>query len=229
MSQRKQKSRSNHRQQQSAGDFRLGHIEPLNSRQRFVLGSHKHLVLSGFAGTGKTFLASYLGYRSIFNTGEFNKLVYLRSAVPTRNLGFLPGTDKEKVEVYEAPYIDIATELLGRGDAYEILKRKSIVHFMSTSFIRGTTLKDAFIIVDECQNMTYHELDSIITRLGENCKIIFCGDIKQADLYKNGFQDFYTVLQKMDEFDFVDFTHEDIVRSEFVKNYIITKDEVFSS
>lgn len=228
MAQRKQKSRSNQRQQY-AGDFRLGHIEPLNHKQRFVLNSKRHLVLSGLAGTGKTFLASYLGYKSIFNTGEFNKLVYIRSAVPTRNLGFLPGTDKEKVEVYEAPYIDIATELFGRGDSYEILKRKSIVHFMSTSFIRGTTLKDAFIIVDECQNMTYHELDSIITRIGDNCKIMFCGDIKQADLYKNGFQDFYTVLKNMDEFDFIDFTHEDIVRSQFVKSYIITKDEVFSN
>lgn len=228
MAQRKQKSRSNQRQQY-AGDFRLEHIEPLNHKQRFVLNSKRHLVLSGLAGTGKTFLASYLGYKSIFNTGEFNKLVYIRSAVPTRNLGFLPGTDKEKVEVYEAPYIDIATELFGRGDSYEILKRKSIVHFMSTSFIRGTTLKDAFIIVDECQNMTYHELDSIITRIGDNCKIMFCGDIKQADLYKNGFQDFYTVLKNMDEFDFIDFTHEDIVRSQFVKSYIITKDEVFNN
>lgn len=228
MTQRNRKSRSN-QQQQYAGDFRLGSVEPLNHKQRFVLNTRKNLVLSGLAGTGKTFLASYLAYRGIFNTREFSKLVYIRSAVPTRNIGFLPGTDKEKVEVYEAPYIDIATELFSRGDAYEILKRKSIVHFMSTSFIRGTTLKNAFIIVDECQNMTYHELDSIITRIGDNCKIVFCGDIKQADLYKNGFQDFYTVLKNMEEFDFIDFTKDDIVRSEFVKSYIITKDEVFSS
>jgi len=229
MTQRNRKSKSNNQQPQYAGDFRLCGVEPLNHKQRYVLNSKKSLVLSGLAGTGKTYLASYLGYRSIFNTREFNKLVYIRSAVPTRNIGFLPGSDKEKVEVYEAPYIDIATELFNRGDSYEILKKRSIVHFMSTSFIRGTTLKDAFIIVDECQNMTYHELDSIITRIGDNCKIVFCGDIKQADLYGNGFQDFYTVLKNMEEFDFVDFSKEEIVRSEFVKSYIITKDEIFSN
>lgn len=227
MSQKRRRQSLN--QNNNHSEFRLSSIEPLNLKQRFVLNSRKNLVLSGFAGTGKTFLASYLAYRSIFNFKEHNKLVYIRSAVPTRNIGFLPGTDKEKVEVYEAPYIDIATELLGRGDSYEILKKKSIVHFMSTSFIRGTTLKNAFIIVDECQNMTYHELDSIITRIGDNCQIVFCGDIKQADLYKNGFEDFYSVLRNMEEFDFVDFAKDDIVRSEFVRNYIIKKDEVLSS
>lgn len=224
-----QKRRRQNLSKNTSSEFVLKGIEPLNLKQRFVLHTRKNLVLSGFAGTGKTFMASYLAYRSIFNFKEHNKLVYIRSAVPTRNIGFLPGTDKEKVEVYEAPYIDIATELLGRGDSYEILKKKGIVHFMSTSFIRGTTLNNAFIIVDECQNMTYHELDSIITRIGENCQIVFCGDIRQADLYKNGFQDFYSVLKSMEEFDFVDFGTEDIVRSEFVKNYIIKKDEVLSS
>lgn len=221
---RNNKRKNSHAQQP---DFRVINIEPLNLKQRFVLNSKKHLVLTGYAGTGKTFLASYLGYNSIFG-GKHNKLVYIRSAVPTRNLGFLPGNEKEKVEVYEAPYIDIATEMLGRGDAYEIMKKKGYVHFMSTSFIRGTTLRDAVIIVDECQNMTYHELDSIITRLGDNCRVMFCGDIKQADLYRNGFQDFYSVLQKMEEFDFVDFAQDDIVRSDFVKSYIIKKDEVLN-
>lgn len=208
-------------------EFKLNYINPLNPRQAKVLESTKNLVISGFAGTGKTFMASYLGYSGVFS-GEYSKLVYIRSAVPTRNIGFLPGTDKEKVEVYEAPYIDIATELLGRGDAYDILKKKGMVHFMPTSFIRGVTLHNAVIIVDETQNMTYHELDSIITRMGDNCRIMFCGDIMQADLYKNGFEDFYKVISSMDEFDFVDFKKEDIVRSELVKNYIIKKDEILS-
>lgn len=204
-------------------------IQALNTNQAKVLNSKKNLVIVGFAGTGKTYLASYLGYKEILEgTGQYDKLVYMRSAVPTRNLGFLPGTEKEKVEVYEAPYIDIATELFGRGDSYEILKKKGIVHFNSTSFVRGINLRNAFVIVDECQNMTYHELDSIITRLNENCRIIFCGDMRQADLYKNGLQDFYKVLKNMDEFDFIEFQKEDIVRSELVKNYIIKKDEVLS-
>lgn len=209
-------------------EFYLAEIEPLNAKQKLVLESRKHLVLLGSAGTGKTFLASYLAYQDLFQE-NYSKLVYIRSAVATRDIGFLPGSDKEKVAVYEAPYMDIASDLLERGDAYEIMKKKGLVHFMSTSFIRGTTLKDAVIIVDECQNMTYHELDSIITRLGQNCRIILCGDIKQADLQKNGFRDFYEILMRMNEFDFIEFTKEDIVRSDFVKNYIITKDALHST
>jgi len=189
----------------------------------------KHLYLTdSYIVTHNTFLASYLAYQDLFEE-VYSRLVYIRSAVATRDIGFLPGNDKEKVAVYEAPYMDIASDLLQRGDAYEILKKKGLVHFMSTSFIRGTTLKDAVIIVDECQNMTYHELDSIITRLGQNCRIILCGDIKQADLQKNGFKDFYEILRRMNEFDFIEFTKEDIVRSDFVKNYIITKDALHSS
>lgn len=180
----------------------------------------------GYAGTGKTFLASCLAYRAIFEDRLFNKVVYMRSAVPTRNIGFLPGTDKEKLAVYETPYVDTATKLLGRGDAYEIMKAKGIVHFTSTSFVRGINLNDTVLIVDECQNMSYHELDSIITRLEENCRVYFCGDMRQADLHNNGIVDFFRVLKSMDEFDFTDFQKEDIVRSELVKRYIIKKDEI---
>ena len=207
-------------------EFQLTHVSPLTNNQVKVLGSNNNQVLSGYAGTGKTFLASYKAYDSIFNTGEFNKLIYMRSAVSTRNLGFLPGTDAEKIAVYEAPYVDTATKLLGRGDSYDILKKKGIVHFTSTSFVRGINLNDAVIIVDECQNMTYHELDSIITRLEDNCRIYFCGDMRQADLYKNGLVDFYRVLGSMNEFDFVEFQKDDIVRSQLVKNYIIKKEEI---
>lgn len=224
----KHRTKKNSRNQNSAQEYTVSRITPLNQNQAKVLNSDKNLVLSGFAGTGKTYLASYIGYREIFEGTRFNKLVYMRSAVPTRNIGFLPGNEKEKVEVYEAPYIDIATELFGRGDSYEILKKKSIVHFTSTSFVRGINLRDAIIIVDECQNMTYHELDSIITRLNENCRIIFCGDMRQADLYKNGLEDFYSVLRDMDEFDFIEFTKDDIVRSQLVKNYIIKKDQILN-
>lgn len=207
----------------------LHHINPLNNNQAKVLDSDKNLVLVGFAGTGKTYLASYIGYRDMLESnGRYDKMVYMRSAVPTRNIGFLPGNEKEKVEVYEAPYIDIATELFGRGDSYEIMKKKGVVHFTSTSFVRGINLRNAIVIVDECQNMTYHELDSIITRLNDNCRIIFCGDMRQADLYKNGLEDFFSVLRSMNEFDFIEFQKEDIVRSELVKNYIIRKDEVLN-
>lgn len=209
-------------------EFYLKYVQPLTNNQAKVLGSSKSQVLMGYAGTGKTLLASYLAYKAIIEDREFDKVVYMRSAVPTRNIGFLPGTDKEKIAVYEAPYADTAQKLLGRGDAYEILKAKSIVHFTSTSFVRGINLDNTILIVDECQNMSYHELDSIITRLEENCRVYFCGDMRQADLPNNGLVDFFKVLRAMDQFDFTEFQKEDIVRSKLVKDYIIKKEEVLN-
>ena len=209
-------------------EFYLNYVQPLTNNQAKVLGSNKSQVLMGYAGTGKTYLASYLAYKAVLEDREFDKILYMRSAVSTRNLGFLPGTDKDKIAVYEAPYEDTAKKLLGRGDAYEILKAKGIVHFTSTSFVRGINLNNTILIVDECQNMTYHELDSIITRLEENCLVFFCGDMRQSDLPSNGLSDFFKVLRAMDQFEFTEFQKEDIVRSKLVKDYIIKKEEVLN-
>lgn len=203
----------------------LKEIDPLTKNQLRAFESQKNMILHGLAGTGKTFISSYLALDDILKR-EYDKLVIIRSAVSTRDLGFLPGTEKDKSAVYEEPYKNIAIELFSRGDAYEILKTRGLVEFMTTSFIRGITLKNAVILVDECQNMTFHELDSIITRMGENCRVIFCGDFRQADLKHNGLEDFITILKKMGEFDFIDFQIEDIVRSDFVKQYIIAKHEL---
>jgi len=203
----------------------LAEIEPLTRNQLRAFESEKNLVLHGLAGTGKTFISCYLAFDDMVK-GVFNKLVIIRSAVPTRDIGFLPGSEKEKASVYEEPYKEVALELFQRGDAYEILKTKGLVHFMTTSFIRGITLKDAIIIIDECQNMSFHELDSIITRVGTNCRIMFCGDFRQSDLKTNGLENFMKILQAMESFDFIDFEIKDIVRSEFVKDYIIVKTEL---
>ena len=204
-------------------------IEPLTLNQVRAFESEKNLVLHGVAGTGKTYISCYLAFDDM-TKGLYERLIIIRSAVPTRDMGFLPGSDKEKAAVYEEPYKDIAVELFQRGDAYELLKTKRLVHFMTTSFIRGITLKDAVIIIDECQNMSFHELDSIITRVGSNCRVIFCGDFQQSDLTKNtereGIKNFLTVLERMDAFDMIDFQIQDIVRSEFVKNYIISKTDL---
>ena len=159
----------------------LAEIEPLTRNQLIAFESSQNLVLHGCAGTGKTFISSYLAFDDM-TKNMYEKLVIIRSAVPTRDIGFLPGTEKEKSSVYEEPYRDISIDLFSRGDAYQILKTKGLVHFMTTSYIRGITLRDAVILIDECQNMTFHELDSIITRVGENCRVIFCGDFKQSDL-----------------------------------------------
>jgi phosphate starvation-inducible PhoH-like protein len=209
--------------------FDLADIQPLTENQAKAFKSNKSLILSGSAGTGKSFLACYFACESMIKRKKDN-IVLIRSAVPTRDLGFLPGNDKEKARIYEEPYYDIFSEILGRGDAYEILKKKESLEFMTTSYMRGLTLRDSTIFIDECQNMTFHELDSIITRVGENCRIIFCGDFKQADLKKNGLLKFITVLSRMDQdFDHIEFTVDDIVRSEFVKRYLKTKEAYESS
>ena len=203
----------------------LAEIEPLTKNQLIAFESDKNLLLHGIAGTGKTFISCYLAFDDMVKN-VYNNLVIIRSAVPTRDIGFLPGSEKEKASVYVEPYKEIALELFQRGDAYEILKTKGLVHFMTTSFVRGITLKETVIIIDECQNMTFHELDSIITRVGTNCRVIFCGDFRQSDLKSNGLESFMEILKNMGSFDFIDFEIKDIVRSEFVKDYIIAKTEL---
>lgn len=203
-------------------NFTIPEIEPLTRNQLVAFESTKHMVLCGAAGTGKTFISLYLAFDDVAKQG-YDKIILVRSAVPTRDMGFLPGTDKEKAKVYEEPYYAIANEIFQRGDAYEILKKHNVVNFMTTSYLRGLTVRDSVVIVDECQNMTFHELDSIITRIGENSRIIFCGDFAQADLPKNGMKEFLQVLNEMSEFDIVEFGISDIVRSSFVKKYLIAK------
>lgn len=204
-------------------NFSLKQIEPLTHGQLQVFESEKHLLLHGCAGTGKTFISLYLALDDL-EKSRYNKIIIIRSAVSTREIGFLPGTESEKARIYEQPYIGIFQELFERGDdPYGQLKTKGIVQFMTTSYLRGITLQDAVIIVDECQNMTFHELDSIITRIGDNCRIIFCGDFAQSDLKINGIRKFMDILAKMHEFDFIEFGIRDIVRSDLVKSYLVTK------
>lgn len=215
--------------------FRMQRIEPLTSNQSLAMSAYRagdNLLLVGSAGTGKTFLALAMTLQDIIagDTPQ-NKVVIIRSVVPTRDMGFLPGNEAEKTAVYEAPYIGICTELFGRSDAYSILKSKGVLEFTSSSFVRGTTIKDSLVIIDEMQNMTAHELHTIITRIGENSKVFFCGDIRQNDLAsksreKSGFVDFFKVLQSMKEFTPVEFTQADIVRSSLVKSYILAREEL---
>ena len=206
----------------NALNFSIGDIEPLTKSQLLAFESEKNMILHGCAGTGKTFISFYIAFDDIIK-GLYSNILVIRSAVPTRDIGYLPGNEEEKTRIYEEPYKDITKELFQRGDAYEILKTKNLVSFMTTSFIRGITLKNSVILVDECQNMSFHELDSIITRVGENSRIIFCGDFRQSDLAKNGLQDFFRILKAMGQFDLIDFEVKDIVRSGFVKDYITAK------
>lgn len=213
----------------------LTEISPMTKNQSLFFDNYdtdKSQVLIGYPGTGKTFMALYRAFQEINNPEtDYQRIVIVRSAVPTRDVGFLPGTLAEKGEVYELPYKSICTELFGRADAYEVLKKHRTVEFITTSFIRGLTLDKAIIIVDEFQNMTAHEADSVITRVGSFSKILLCGDILQRDLNKNcekNIEILLKVLDQMpDDFDFTYFDENDIVRSGLVGNYIRTKHKIF--
>ena len=161
-------------------------FSPITDNQRKTYEAYrenKHLLLHGIAGTGKTFLSLYLALEEVLDpSSDYNDIFIVRSVVSTRDIGFLPGDEQEKVSIYEAPYRSICRELFGIKDSYDALKQQGNIKFMSTSFIRGITINNAVIIVDECQNLNFHELDSIITRVGRNSKIIFCGDYTQTDL-----------------------------------------------
>ena len=208
-------------------------FQPLTKNQKQVFDSYyngKNLMLYGSAGTGKTFLSMYLSLQEVLESDLYHKLVIVRSAVPSKNQGFLPGSLKEKTKVYESPYYSICSELFGRGDAYDILKSKGKIEFHSTSYNRGITFSDCIILIDEIQNLTAPECDTIITRAGDNCKIIFAGDIRQTDLVRqherSGMADFLKILRRMTAFDTIEFGAEDIVRSRLVKAYIMIRNEL---
>jgi phosphate starvation-inducible protein PhoH len=206
-------------------------FKPITHNQEKTYKAYKegsHLLLHGIAGTGKTFLSLYLALEEVLDPSTvYDDILIVRSVVSTRDMGFLPGDEQEKVSIYEAPYRSICRELFGIRDAYDSLKQQGNVKFMSTSFIRGITINNAVVIVDECQNLNFHELDSIITRIGKNSKIIFCGDYTQTDLTrendKRGILNFMKILKSLEEFETVEFMIDDIVRSDFLKSYIIAK------
>ena len=187
------------------------------------------MILCGSAGTGKTLLGIYKGMAALQDE-EVDRVIIVRSVVATRDVGYLPGSLDDKVEVFEQPYKEIFSFLYDDASSYRLWKNKQkAVQFMTSSFLRGITLEDSYIIVDEFQNMSFHELDSIMTRLGDNCKVIFCGDIKQSDLPNSGLEKFLRVIRKMkDHFSIVEFEVDDIVRSGIVKDYLVTKQNVLN-
>ena len=217
----------------SLGNMALKPVSPLTDNQRRSFEAYrsgKNLMLHGMAGTGKTFISMYLALNDVINKENYDNVTIVRSVVPTRDMGFLPGSQAEKSKAYEMPYFPIATDLFGRGDAYDVLKQKKLVNFITTSFIRGTTINDSVIIVDEVENMTFHEIDSVITRCGRNCRIVFCGDFRQSDLLKNddrqGLKKFMEIVDNLHDFSYIEFGQDDIVRSGLVREYIIAKTEL---
>lgn len=214
----------------------LKHIEPITETQRKVVtdwADNKHLLLHGTAGTGKTFLSLYLALRELTDKySEQRKLIIIRSAQPSKQIGFLPGDEKQKLAVYKAVYRSLFSELYGRADAFDIMEQKGIVEFTSTSFLRGTTLDNAIILYDEVQNSSKQEWLTVCTRLGETSRLLICGDTRQDDLTSqrynetSGIVDLLTTFSHMTTTSLIEFTTDDVVRSGFVKDLILTMDKL---
>ena len=212
-------------------------VDPITDNQKRFFDAwdeDKMIYAYGVAGTGKTFIALYKALRDVLGeTTPYEKIYIVRSLVATREIGFLPGDHEDKSSLYQIPYKNMVQAMYEMPDdnsydmLYDNLKAQETISFWSTSFIRGTTLDNAIVIIDECQNLNFHELDSIITRVGQDSKIIFCGDAAQTDLQKiserTGIIDFQRIIQNMEEFSLIEFNIEDIVRSGLVRSYLINK------
>ena len=207
-------------------------VDPITESQKEAYTAWRegdNIAMVGTAGTGKTFLAMYLALEEIMDKSTpFDSLRIIRSAVPTREVGFLPGTIDEKLDAFTGPYRAAAADLFEDDRAYEKLVHNKYIQFESTSYIRGVTFDNTIVLVDEMQNLNYHELDSVMTRIGHCSKIIFCGDYKQSDFKqmsdKQGINTFLSILEQLKHFSVIEFSWEDIVRSGLVRDYIMTKE-----
>ena len=212
-------------------------IKPITESQKTVFESWKkgqNQFLFGCAGTGKTFISLYLAMQDVLNLQtKYEKVVLVRSLIPTREIGFLPGDEEDKAALYQVPYQNMVQFMFEQPNEqafkmlYDRLKSQGSLYFLSTSFLRGLTFDNTIIIVDECQNLNFHELDTITTRVGQDSRIVFCGDFFQTDLLKtgdkNGLHDFLRILEEMKDFNCTEFNIGDIVRSGFVRDYLIQK------
>jgi predicted ribonuclease YlaK len=211
----------------------LAQVQPLTDNQRLFFDAYMQgdyfIALHGVAGTGKTFIAFYKALEQVLDkSSSFDKIIIVRSSVQSRDMGHLPGDVAEKMSIFSQPYVQICENLFGRRDAWKMLEEQGAVEFISTSFIRGMSFDDAIIIVDEMQNMTFEEIDTVMTRVGHQSKIIWCGDYRQTDLVKkkndvSGINKFFDIAYHMSAFTKIEFTADDIVRSSLVKQYILAK------
>lgn len=213
----------------------LKNIKPITESQRQLfeayLASDAHVIANGFPGTGKTYLSFWLALNSVLSPEtDQDQIIVVRSAVPSRDIGFLPGTEKEKMAPFEVAYKDIVQDLIGKASSYDDMCEAGKIKFMPTSFLRGLTWDNAVIIIDEIQNLSWQEIHTVMTRIGKNSRVLVCGDISQNDLAskrfeESGIQNFLKVAKRMNSFEVVEFTKHDVVRSGFVREWILAKED----
>lgn len=216
-------------------NLQLKPIHPITDNQILAFNAYedgKHVCMLGSAGTGKSFVALYNALKDVLDKSTpYRRVVIIRTAQASKAIGFLPGTEKDKIAVFETAYKGIFAELFGRGDAYEVCKQKGIVEFTGTSFLRGTTINDAIVVVDEIQSMNFHEIGTIVTRLGNDAKLVICGDNRQDDLTSKRFNErsgivpMIKLISLMPSIELITFTVNDIVRSGLVKEWILAYEE----
>ncbi len=217
-------------------DKNLVKVEPVGPAQGTAFEKYaegKNLFLTGSAGTGKTFILLYLALKEVLDKGTpYDKVVIVRSLLPSRDVGFLPGTLEEKSMLYQNSYRFLVRYLFEMPNEqefdllYDKLLAQGSIEFASTSFLRGLTFDRSIIIVDEAQNLTFQELDTITTRVGQETKIMFAGDEGQTDITngdRNGYHNFSAIVDDMDEVETIEFGIGDIIRSGFARSYIIAK------
>jgi phosphate starvation-inducible PhoH-like protein len=209
-------------------------VQPKTTNQKKAFDAFRkdyNILMYGTAGTGKTYCALYLALKTVLTPGsDFKKVIVIRSAAPTKDSGFLPGSLAEKSKIYEMAYTGVCAELFNRENAYENLKKMGVLEFTTTSYLRGLTFKDAIVILDEFQNGTMHEIHTVITRIGENCRVIVSGDTKQVDLVKkyeiSGGREAIRILENMPSFKSVEFGVDDIVRSGICREWILSREDL---
>ena len=203
-------------------------IKPRSKKQLeyFNLVKKKQMVFCcGPAGTGKTYLAVAYAV-SMLKSGEIEKIILTRPAVEAgERLGFLPGDIKEKIDPYLRPIYDALNDMLSFSEVIKKIE-SGFIEIAPLAFMRGRTLSNAFIILDESQNTTSVQMKMFLTRLGENSKMVITGDLSQVDLpsgTKSGLRESINILKNVEEIGFLEFSDNDVVRnplvSKIVKHY----------
>ena len=217
------------KKQKESNQLILQPVKPKTANQKKIFEAYdenKNLFIHGIAGSGKSYLALYLGLESVLNK-EFKQMVIVRSAVPSRKQGFLPGSPEEKDEIYELPYYGLCSQLFNKQDAYKLLKGREQLKFISTSYLRGMTLDNSIIFVDEVQNMNFQEISTIMTRIGDNCNMILAGDEDQNDLESSHedscIKELHSIIDKMPSFKKIEMGVEDICRNDIVREWILAR------